>query len=336
MSIQDILKKIPYCQFLYSLFINIWFTQTRMTKMVFNYNKKRFKRYSGAFNNSKARDLAYLTWLYHVIEKGLAMPNRRLGFGYEKVRILINYLNSIEKRYSIEDFAFITALSVLFKYLQVHVDNKYELPNDIVKNISLLQEKYPLILPLNQKKYTPNVFFQDVNKSFDIFSMSRHSVRHFSGELSVDKIINSIELAKYAPSACNRQPSKVHIVVDKEKIKQCLALQNGNRGFGYLGDKLLVITGDLSTVLGAQEFFDLNTNVGIFIMNLCYCLHFNKIAHCVLNWYALPKEDKKLRRILNIKENESIVAFVICGNLPDTFRVVSSPRNPVEDIYYIH
>ena len=113
-------------------------------------------------------------------------------------------------------------------------------------------------------------------------------------------------------------------------------MQNGNRGFGYLADKLLVVTGDLSTVLGAQEFFDLNTNVGIFIMNLSYALHYHKVAHCILNWYVLPKADKKLRQILELPENETVICFIVCGSLPKEFKIVSSPRITAEDIYMLH
>lgn len=126
------------------------------------------------------------------------------------------------------------------------------------------------------------------------------------------------------------------MVVDKNLIAQCLSLQNGNRGFGNLVNKLLVVTGDLSSVLGAQEFFDLNTNVGIFIMNLSYALHYNKVAHCILNWYVLPKEDKKLRKLLQIPDEESVVCFIACGDLPERFKIVSSPRITAKDIYTIH
>lgn len=145
---------------------------------------------------------------------------------------------------------------------------------------------------MEQDFSTPAGYYACINSNFKDFSASRHSIRDFAGEIPVARIVDAIDIAKNAPSACNRQPSRVHVVVDKNLIAQCLSLQNGNRGFGNLVNKLLVITGDLSSVLGAQEFFDLNTNVGIFIMNLSYALHYNKVAHCILNWYVLPKEDK--------------------------------------------
>lgn len=150
------------------------------------------------------------------------------------------------------------------------------------------------------------------------------------------ELIDAIKLAQTAPSACNRQPTNVHIITDYSMIQQCLSMQNGNRGFGDLADKLLIITGDLQTVLGAQEFFDLNTNVGIFIMNLSYALYYHQIGHCILNWYAMPNIDRSLRKITKIPKEENIVAFIVCGYVPDKFKVAVSPRFKVEDIVTIH
>ena len=39
----------------------------------------------------------------HVLEKGIAMPNRRYGFGYDKVRTLLRQLTRYEEEYSTLD-----------------------------------------------------------------------------------------------------------------------------------------------------------------------------------------------------------------------------------------
>ena len=88
--------------------------------------------------------------------------------------------------------------------------------------------------------------------------------------------------------------------------------------------------------MGSQEFFDLNTNVGIFIMNLSYCLHYNKVAHCILNWYVYPENDVRLRNLVGLPNSETIVAFIVCGDVPEAFKVVRSPRVDAKQIYTIH
>ena len=310
-------------------------SQQSITRTVLKYNLKRFKKYSGAFRKSKVSDISYLTWLYHVIEKGLAMPEMRLGFGHGKIIELDEKISEFISLYGEKKQA-LDAIEVLLEYDRVHCEAGYQLPQDISMIVNKWKAKYPLLKPVQQNVYSKDAFWGNLNSDFPKFMKSRHSVRHFSGAVSEQQIINAIELARFAPSACNRQPARVHIVSDKKLKEKCLALQNGNRGFGNLADKLLVVTGDLSTVLGGPEFFDLGTNVGIFIMNLSYGLHYNKVAHCILNWYALPKQDRALRDILNIPDEESVFAYIVCGDLPETFKVVASPRIEADEIYTIH
>lgn len=328
-----VLKKCYH--FLMHTYNTFFITQRRISNQVFEYNKKRFFKYSGVFRNSKVKDLSYLTWLYHVIEKGLAMPNMRLGFGHDKIVELYHLINTDMKRYGISK-SVTDAVSVLKEYKRVHENANYRLPSDIMEILEDISNTFADIKPMNQTEVTKEEYYSSINKDFKDFSMSRHSVRNFSGSVSLDDIKKAIDLAHYCPSACNRQPVRVHIVSDPKLKNECLKLQNGNRGFGYLADKLLIMTGDLSTVLGGQEFFDLGNQVGIFTMNLCYALHYYRIAHCVLNWYAMPSQDKQLRKLLNIPDEETIFSFIVCGDVPEKFKLVMSPRIPVEQIYTIH
>lgn len=336
--IKEFVKKIPYAKRIYTILrrfhSNSLSTET-IEDVVFNYHRLRFKKYSGAFNDSEIKDISYLTWLYHFIEKGLAMPGMRLGFGHDKILELCEKIKSYEIKYG-DCKQLIDAVSVVLEYKRVHEELNYKFENDILLALNEIELQFPNVLPLEQKLWTKEDYFNIDNLRFPEFALSRHSVRNFEGRVDENLLIKSIEMAKSAPSACNRQPTRVHIVANKDLVISCLKLQNGNRGFGHLSDKLLVITGDLQTCLGAQEFFDLNTNVGIFIMNLVYSLHYNKIAHCVLNWYAMPEEDQKLRKLLKIPDNENIVALIVCGNLPDKFKIVSSPRIEARQIYTIH
>lgn len=311
-------------------------SQDKILDQVFEYYKYRFTQYSGAFSNGIVKDEAYIFWLSHVIEKGLAMPNMRLGFGTERVKELATKLESFANNYSIKNTAYQAGVDVLNEYNHIHKINNYELSKDVIKALTPYLTEYSS--DSDRCVYTPDTFFINLQMPFDQFSINRHTIRDFSliEDVEVEELLESIKLASYAPSACNRQPARVHIISDKESIKKCLSMQNGNRGFGDLANKLLIVTGDLQTVLGAQEFFDLNTNIGIFIMNLSYSLYFKKIAHCILNWYAMPKEDKLLRKLVGIPEQENIVALIVCGKAPKEFKVAISPRKEIETIATVH
>ena len=327
-------------KFLYQ--IKLQFFRSPSQKQIMNhltrYHKKRFFMFSGAFIENKEKETAYLIWLYHVIEKGLSMPEMRLGFGKEKILELNNLLKRYAFSYGTDSSSFRAAVSILLEYDQVHKESGYKLDTDVQVILNRLKEDFNNIPPINHKVYKAEEFYQRNEEAFGSFAPSRHSIRSFDSKINInlEEIIEAIDLAKTAPSACNRQPARVHIIQDSILITQCLSLQNGNRGFGHLANKLLVITGNLSTVLGAQEFFDLNTNVGIFIMNLCYALHYKKIAHCVLNWYVMPKQDQKLREILGLPNEENVVAFILCGKISDSFKIAESPRFNTEKLYTVH
>lgn len=283
-SVKNLIKKNEY---IYSIARKakkyIEPSQDIILKQVLQYNVNRFKN-RGAYVCSETKDAAYLTWLYHVVEKGLSMPNMRPGFGYDKICELCKLIGEYENKYQQNDISK-AAVSVLLEYKRVHEELDYSLSDEILDKIHEVEKKHPGATAIYQKCVTRDEFFSNTNSSFDKFSYSRHCVRNYipNAEIPIGDIIEAIEIAKNAPSACNRQPSRVHIISGHEKIMSCLEMQNGSRGFKDLADKLLIITGDLGTVLGAQEFFDLNTNVGIFIMNLCYALHFKKIGYCILN-----------------------------------------------------
>lgn len=307
-------------------------------KEMIEYYTHRFEKYSGCFQKTETSELAYLTWLYHVIEKGLAMPNMKKGFGKERLVELLDLIEKLENEGKSNFESVKSAIATVIEYRDIHRKLNFEIDPTIGKRIDNIRIRHREINPLVHKIWSREEYWTQPIRSYTDFVSSRHSIRNFDQTSNVDicDIIKALNTAVLAPSACNRQPSRVHIIETPELIQQCIRLQNGNRGFGHLTNKLLVITGNLGTVLLPQEFFDLYTNVGIFIMNLSYSLHEQHIAHCILNWYASPEVDKKLRDLLELPAEENVVAFIICGNVPEHFKVVSSPRNKAEDMYLIH
>ena len=182
---------------------------------------------------------------------------------------------------------------------------------------------------------TPEKLWNDIRSDFATFSASRHSVRHVKGKVPTENIVKAVSLACNSPSACNRQYVKVKLVEDYDKVQSLLELQNGNKGFGHLVEQLLLITVDLSAIRWLAERHDIFTNAGIFIMNLCYALHYHKIAHCMLNWSEGKVMDEELRKRITIPDQETVVLMIMLGDVPDEFMVTSSPRRTVDELFTI-
>ena len=70
-----------------------WLQKRRMlheARQAFRYDLKQFEAHAGMLHlDREEAALAEIVMGYHVLEKGLTMPRRRLGFGVPAVRHLI-------------------------------------------------------------------------------------------------------------------------------------------------------------------------------------------------------------------------------------------------------
>lgn len=274
--------------------------------------------------------LAYLMIKSHVLEKGITMPERRLGFGYNRVRQLIEKCTYAIQEYTENHIEIQSTLNDLEQYLLLHQKENFELPNDISDGISSL---------LKYKHYDTTVCFETTRNQyfsptadFREFANQRHSVRWYSDEkIDNGTIINAIKLAQTAPSACNRQSTRVYVIESEEKKQQVLNLQNGNRGFGHRADKILLITSDM-------KFWEFKTrpsaylDAGIFTQNLLYALHYEKICACTLNAHLTIKQRKNLKNIIGYSESEMPIVYIAIGKAPEHFMVAGSQRLNTEQI----
>lgn len=312
----------------------------RFINKCYRFDKRKFVKYSQSVRTSgQDHALTSIALYTHIIEKGLTMPETRFGFGQETALKLIRLCRSWKQSSDQLNPFYVTAVKTVLEYHLFHRKAEYQFSEPFLSELeSFVKDNNRFTasesLIFNDAKH----YFSDYEKSFPEFARSRHSVRCFSNEdIPTQLIIDSIELAQCAPSACNRQSTRVHIITDKTDIAKILSIQSGNRGFGHLTNKLLIITYRISSYTIVKErnlgFID----SGIFTMNLLYALHYHQIGACVLNWCNSPKDDAKLRTIIHIDDNEYITLFIACGRVPDhSFSVAKSQRLKVEGITTVH
>lgn len=293
---------------------------------LFLYDYLRYIRYSKAAKPTKKSLISSIILSYHIVEKGLTMPQMRLGFGTDNLLRLINQIHDFVTLHDPNDEQIHHAVAVVYEYEKTHADAGFALPPEIRSAIQSLRHQFPHIKPSQQSTTTRGQYFADIQAPFDVFSLSRHSVRNFEGAVAIEQINSAIRLAENAPSFCNRQPCRVHVITDYALVQQSLELQNGNRGFGHLVHQLLVLTADLRTAEPTERNC-IHLNSGIYLMNLCYALHRYKVAHCMLNWSAEPAYDRKLRKLLGLADEEHISVLIACGDTPANFTVASSPKS---------
>lgn len=296
----------------------------------------RFIAYSsiGEAKNVNKNKVSKIIELYHSIEKGLAMPNLRLGFGQDNIRLLakmcFDYLATFEKNEQVSH-----GINVLNNYFKFHREQNYLFEKDIQEiECKIHNQKDSSDTNIfYDKSISSFEYWKNVDGCFDSFSTSRKSVRNYSDKsISLDIIKEAIKLSTNAPSACNRQSARVYLYTDKLRIQKILSIQGGSRGFGDLTDKLIVITSDLGVWGFLSEHNQSFIDGGIYAMNMLYSLHYNKIAACILNCSLNPQKDKELRSLCNIESSESFIAMITCGNIPDSIKVPISKRYDYNNI----
>lgn len=284
----------------------------------------------GSKGNTEAKKRASMTATYHIIEKGFSMPNRRLGFGREKLLSLIRECQCYHEKYGMHG-QLEYAISIVKEYDELHKSYSFKLDEELQRKIDELLCRFPNITEARQQSFTKCEYFENSSSSFDIFSNSRHSMRHFCGEISLEEIQKAIDLAKNAPSACNKQPVRLHIVSDKGIVKEVLDLQQGNRGFGQNIDKVIIITTQFSGCSRYSERYMPFMDAGLFSMNFLYALHFYHIGAIPLVWLNSKKRDSMLRNLVSIPQEEIPALIVGVGDVSDTIVCAQSPRlNTIE------
>lgn len=283
-------------------------------------------------NHTQEADLSSLLVTSHVLEKGITMPNRRLGFGYDRVREVLKFCNHCINLYGNEHNEIQSSITDLHDYLAIHKDASYVLPKDITKGIEELQ-KYRLSKDgISSYFFSKESFFSPYT-SFSSFAQSRHTCRHYSDKpVEIERIVRCIQLAQSAPSACNRQSTRVHIISSEPGKKTVLKYQNGSRGFGQYADKFILITAEQNAweVRQAKSAY---IDAGIFTMALLYALHEERICACTLNAHIYHNQINEFYKEIGIPKSEIPIVFISIGNAPDNFVVAKSERLNINKIF---
>ncbi|MBQ2628165.1 MAG: nitroreductase family protein, partial [Kiritimatiellae bacterium] len=176
----------------------------------FRYDERQFMQNAGALHlDRKAAARAEIVMGYHVLEKGLTMPRRRLGFGKGAVVHLVNLVDSFERRFGKDDRQVRHAVGVLRAYRELHRESPDPMPR-----LDAFLATPPDVPAADEPHVSRSDFFAAKAAPFPQFAASRHDCRHFAGPVPEVTIKSAVELALTAPSACNRQHARVHVVDD--------------------------------------------------------------------------------------------------------------------------
>jgi len=274
---------------------------------------------------------------YHVIEKGLSMPEFRPTFGVPMVKRLIQLTSQGAEKYDWKcNVNYLAAVGVIQKYMERHKQLNVDL-SDSYTEVEINYGKQvdcQIAVKSGSEEHGNLSYFSESDSNFDQLAKSRHSCRVFKRDVAVDmaRIEQAVEIARFTPSVCNRQCWKVNVYDDDETIENMLRIQNGNRGFGHTIPMVLAISCNLNVFDGYHERNQAYIDGGLFSMSLMYALHHKKLGAVPLCWLVDGKRDDEARKIGLIPENEVIIMLIGVGEPVEQFSAPASQRRQVEEI----
>lgn len=288
-------------------------------------------------NDTLGKNESEITLRYHSIEKGFLHNPIRPRFAKEKVSDLISLLRNNEFMKNSKRVHIQSAFISLCKYYEYHSTEKIDISDYFLKED---YNYFKQLLILNDqpiKNQTREKFFQNKNTNFCDFSVSRASIRNFTGEKICNELLAKvIELANHAPSVCNRQPVNVHLIENKILIDKILEIQDGLKGYSAKLSQLFIVTSDRNYFYSIGERHQLYTDGGIYVMNLLYSLHFYGIGACPAHWGMPYQADVKVSKLLKLKDSEQIISLVAIGVPTNEFSTTLSLRRSSNENLIIH
>jgi len=282
-----------------------------------------------------------LIFQLHKLEKGLCLPpESRRFFGADAASAMFRLM----KRWrtaglDVEAPVYRAAMDVLAAWRR-RMDLS---PPDEALGEQLVRELNALGITretAQSRDRTPIALRAVPEKAFEILEQlarARRSVRDFDGRpVDLALIERAVSIAQLSPSACNRQPWRLHLYDDRESIDRLLAYQNGNRGFGHTIPLLAIVTCEYGSFFDASERHEPALDGGLFLMSFILALQSLGLSSCCLNWCVEPVVDVWGHMAASIPHSEKILSFLAIGRAREGAITPLSARRPLEDVISLH
>lgn len=269
----------------------------------------------------------------HSIEKGLCMDNPRKGFGHAKVKHMLALVEEyISDGYDGQKIELQTAVQALHAYFDFNAGFESNEIKELKQAFDSICDTMPEPdAQIQGGAQTVSIQSVDINHmDFEKFIQSRHSIRSFSSEpIDKNKLWAAIELSRHAPSACNRQTSKVYIL-NREQIECLSDWLTGVGGFIDGTSNILIITGRMSA-FNDGEVYQHIVNASIYATYLYLCLNAYGIEGCVIQRPLLySRRWERFSKKYGIPSDEQVVCMIAVGIPRNEAKVPISFRFPVE------
>jgi nitroreductase len=287
----------------------------------------------GRYHSRQGEDRAALTSLrrdVHRVEKGLVMRPRRVPFGKDYVPGLVASLRTLTAADLVPEADLAWANDVLKTYFEVTAGVQEPWLEEARSDYKALvrADRLPVLVPgPRSQSAISTVTFDELEQ----LAQQRRSVRWFEQtEVDPQLVDQALKIAGQAPSACNRQNIRFHMVYGTSETKRILSTVGGTRGFGDQVPAVAILIGRLA---GYRYGFDRHAifiDGGLASMGFLFGLETLGLSSCCINWPDVGSRYAAIKKLIQLEDDEQVLMLIAIGKADPEGLIPSSHKRALD------
>jgi nitroreductase len=295
--------------FLASMYYAIFSRQFRREQLAVLRGKVDYERYLAQTRSS----CPLLRRNIHRLEKGLIMRPRRSVFAQDYLQETVQQYQNCIRLGTLDSRELKWATDVLTEYFSV-VDVTTPMVNHaeaMFKACRTAPESAPFMQPYQyQQIEKSSITFPELQQ----FIRQRRSVRWYQDkQVAESLLVEAIELAASAPSACNRQPFFFDYSCDPTVASELAGLAMGTTGFAQNIQAIVVVTGDLSCYPAERDRHVIYIDGALAAMQFMLACEALGLSTCPINWPDIEMNEVKMQQRLSLPVYQRPIMLVAVG-----------------------
>lgn len=267
----------------------------------------------------------------HRLEKGLSYSITKPSFAGDYIEETVGYLEKSIK-IGLDRETVDWANSVLSEYFsKVIVQGQIQNAKSQFERLGKLTEEKNHRPYLNMERPALNVSYDQLLQ----LSIRRRSVRYFSEEaVSEDLVKRAYDVAKYAPSACNRQAFQYLFFNEKNIVNRLAATPGGVNGYEL--PAVVVLIGRYDGYFDVRDINAPIIDASLSAMGFLYACETLGLGTVCINWPNLIDRELKIRDIINLEPAEFVIMMIGVGHPSPDGKIPYSAKRSSDEVVLIN
>jgi nitroreductase len=267
----------------------------------------------------------------HRLEKGLIMRPRRVPFALEYLDETVEAFGRLDGgETGIPDPLEVWADDVLTRYFEVcGGDARVAAAKARFLEVRRADRQATAAVPFRPEGTPLRSTIEDLEE----LALRRRSVRWYQQRAVPREVIDrAIGVARYSPSACNRQPFEFRVYDDPELIRQVGSIPGGVKGFAHNFPCFVVLVGRLRAYVFEYDRHVIYIDASLAAMAFLYALEVQGVSSCCINWADRADKEEEISRLLGLTPDERVIMCISLGYADPEGLIPYSQKKSIDQI----